>query len=68
MIGSLGLLEILGIVLVILLLFGAKRIPAVGRGLGEAITNFVNGIRGRSDSSDDLPNRSPLPKDRLPLP
>ena len=66
MLGSLGLAEILGIVLVVLLLFGAKRIPAIGRGLGEGITNFVNGVRGRSDGTPELPDASRRPQDRLP--
>jgi sec-independent protein translocase protein TatA len=68
MIGSLGLLEILGIVLVVLLLFGAKRIPALGRGLGEGISNFWQGIRGRSQDERDLTNPSPRSENRLPPP
>lgn len=39
-IGSLGVLEIIGIILVILLLFGARKIPEVMRALGEGIKEF----------------------------
>jgi sec-independent protein translocase protein TatA len=68
MFASLGLVEILGIVLVVLLLFGAKRIPAIGRGLGEGITNFLHAVRGRSDPNHELPSPSPRPEERLPPP
>ena len=29
-----------------MLLFGARRLPEIGRGLGEAISSFKNGLRG----------------------
>ena len=38
--GSLGPFEILAILLVVLLLFGAKRIPEIARGLGKGIREF----------------------------
>ncbi len=38
--GSLGGLEIAIIVLVVLLLFGAKKIPELARGLGQGINEF----------------------------
>lgn len=39
-IGSLGPLELIIIFLVILLIFGAKRIPEIARGLGKGIREF----------------------------
>ena len=39
---SLGAPEILIIALVILLLFGAKKLPELAKGLGEGIKNFKN--------------------------
>lgn len=38
--GSIGMSEILIIFGVIVLLFGAKRLPEIGRSLGEGIRNF----------------------------
>ena len=38
--GRLGFGEIVLIVLVIVLLFGAKKLPEIGRALGEAIKEF----------------------------
>lgn len=41
-----GPLEILVILIVVLLLFGAKRLPEIGRALGEGIQEFKKSIRG----------------------
>jgi sec-independent protein translocase protein TatA len=43
--GSLGPLEIALIFLVILLVFGAKRIPEIARGLGKGIREFKTATR-----------------------
>ena len=52
--GSLGATEIILIVVVALLLFGAGRIADIGKGLGEGIRQFKKGIK------EDEPQR-PLP-------
>ena len=39
-----GPLELVVILLVILLLFGAKRLPEIARGMGQAIKEFKNSI------------------------
>ena len=44
MFGSLGIWEILIIFLIIALLFGGKKIPELGKGLGEGIRNFKRSI------------------------
>ena len=38
--GSLGLPELLVILAIIVLVFGANRLPDLGRGIGKAIRNF----------------------------
>lgn len=45
MIGSLGMPELLIIFLVILLLFGAKRLPELARGLGRGIREFKDATK-----------------------
>ncbi len=45
MFGGIGVPELILIFLVLLLLFGAKRIPMIARGLGEGIRNFKGGLR-----------------------
>lgn len=48
----LGTWEILLLVLVILLLFGAKRIPEMMRGLGRGAKEFKEGLRDDSEKDD----------------
>ena len=43
--GSLGWVEILVIFGIIMLLFGARKLPEIGRGLGKAISNFKRSVR-----------------------
>ena len=40
MFGSIGIPELIIILVIILLLFGASRLPEIGRGLGKGIKNF----------------------------
>jgi sec-independent protein translocase protein TatA len=49
MLGELGLREILIIALVIVVLFGAKRIPQVAGSFGQTIRAFKRGIRDGED-------------------
>jgi sec-independent protein translocase protein TatA len=44
--GPLGMPELLIIALIIIILFGARRIPEVAKGLGEGIRHFKSGMRG----------------------
>ena len=43
--------ELLVVLAIILVLFGASKIPALGKGLGEGIRNFKKGL-GSDDSSE----------------
>ena len=45
-IGSVGMPEVLLIVLVVLLLFGGKKIPELMRGIGKGIHSFKEGMNG----------------------
>jgi sec-independent protein translocase protein TatA len=49
-IGPLELLIVLGIVLVI---FGPKRLPGLGRQLGSGMREFRDSIRSKSDDDDE---------------
>ena len=50
-----GLPEIFLVVLVVLIIFGAGRLPEVGRGIGTAIKEFRGSIgnKNKSESADD---------------
>ncbi len=59
-IGGLGMGEMILIFLVVLLLFGAKRLPEIGRSLGKGIREFkssVKEIEKEIDVSDDPPGQ-----------
>jgi len=43
----LGIVELVVIVLVVIILFGAKKIPELGRGLGQAIKEFKDAFKGK---------------------
>jgi sec-independent protein translocase protein TatA len=53
--GSLGWPEILLIALVIVLLFGARKLPEIGRGLGDGIRSFRSAMRGDDDQGKGGP-------------
>jgi sec-independent protein translocase protein TatA len=59
MLHGIGLTEILVVLGVIVLLFGARRIPQMGRSLGQGIHNFYREVIGRSeDDTVSLPPSS----------
>jgi sec-independent protein translocase protein TatA len=43
--GRLGLPEMLVILAIVIIIFGANRLPQLGRGIGSAIKNFKEGIK-----------------------
>lgn len=43
----LGITELIVIVLVIILLFGGKKLPELGKSIGEAIREFKKSIKGK---------------------
>jgi len=52
-----GPLEVVVILLVLLLLFGGKRLPEFGRALGEAIKEFKRALSDKSDSNGKEENK-----------
>lgn len=50
---GLGMPEIVLIALIILLLFGGKRIPELMKGLGKGVKSFKDGMKEGIDDSDD---------------
>ena len=62
-IGGLGMGEMIVIFLVVLLLFGAKRLPEIGSSLGKGIREFKGSIKEiekevRDDTADDSERKS----------
>ena len=48
----LGTWEIIIIVLVVLLLFGGKKIPELMKGLGKGVKSFKDGVNGVEEKDD----------------
>jgi len=43
--GRIGLPELIVILLIVFVIFGANRLPGLGRGIGSAIKNFKEGMK-----------------------
>jgi sec-independent protein translocase protein TatA len=48
--GSLGLPELLIILFIVVLIFGANRLPGLARGMGSAVKEFKDGLKHDDDS------------------
>ena len=48
-----GVQELIVIFLIVVVLFGASRLPQLGRGLGEGISNFKRGLKSADESEGD---------------
>ena len=57
--GNLGPTEIILILLVLVLLFGAKKLPELARGSGRALRIFKAETKGLMDDDDDDAKRTP---------
>ena len=47
--GNLGTGEIIIIAIIVLLLFGCKKIPELMKGIGKVVKNFKDGVKGLED-------------------
>lgn len=53
--GRIGLPELLIVLVILVVLFGATKLPKLGRGIGEGIKNFTKGLRGDEDDESKTP-------------
>ena len=59
---GLGFPELLLILIIVIVVFGAGRLPQLGRGPGEGISNFKAGLReGKDESKPWHEPKKPLP-------
>jgi sec-independent protein translocase protein TatA len=59
--GDIGPMEIVLLLVLALLLFGAKRLPEIGRSLGTGMREFKDSVTGFSDSRSELPAENTHP-------
>jgi sec-independent protein translocase protein TatA len=68
-VGNLGFTEIMIIVLVVLLLFGARRLPEVGASIGKGIREFKRSLTDTQEAimgNDDQRNLQPRQPEETP--
>ncbi len=53
--GGIGIQEILPIAVIIIVIFGARRIPDIGKGLGEGIQNFKKALKAPPPQEEEAP-------------
>ena len=56
---GLGLPELLIILFIILIIFGAGKLPQIGEGFGKGISNFKKSLK--QDEDEDSPDKEPSP-------
>ena len=54
--------HLLIILAVVLLVFGAKRLPEMGRSLGEGMRGFRDGIKAEDPKPAEVPTSTPPPE------
>ncbi|MCX7823190.1 MAG: twin-arginine translocase TatA/TatE family subunit [Syntrophobacterales bacterium] len=50
--GKIGWTELLVILIIVLIIFGGRRLPEIGSGLGQAIRNFRSSFKGPEGSDE----------------
>jgi sec-independent protein translocase protein TatA len=57
MIGGIGMPELIVILVIVLVIFGAGKLPEIGAGLGKGIKNFKKATQDPLDLTDDKPEQ-----------
>lgn len=69
MLGNLGAGEIVILLVIVLLVFGASRLPEAGRAVGKGMREFQRALRETKDEierPDEAPRPTPPPRDGTP--
>ena len=66
--GNIGGAEIVGLLIIALLLFGAKRLPEIGRSLGSGMREFKDSVTGNTPSHTETTQLPMGTTDTTPTP
>jgi sec-independent protein translocase protein TatA len=56
---QIGPLEIIVVLVIVLLIFGPKRLPGLGKSLGSGMRNFTDSISGKDSGEDEEEQERP---------
>jgi len=59
---NLGMTEMLVILMILLLVFGARRLPEMGAGMGKGIREFKKSLKEVKTSIEDNSDETPTPR------
>ena len=59
--GPIGPTELLLILLIVIIIFGARKLPDLGKSLGEGIKNFKKSMHTKEDEDKDNPAKKDEP-------
>jgi len=68
--GGLGMTELLVILFIVLIIFGAGKLPEIGAGLGKGMRNFKKAVTGDLNDTEneskgkELPNKETSPEQK----
>ncbi len=66
MLGLTNPLHIAIVLVVVLMVFGAKRLPEMGKSMGEGLKGFKHAVSGESPDAAVLPETTPVPAEPSP--
>ena len=56
---GIGPLEIIIVLVIVLIIFGPKRLPDLGRSMGKGMREFKQSVTGKDEGHDELTESSP---------
>jgi sec-independent protein translocase protein TatA len=64
LLGPVGPQELLLILLIVIVIFGARKLPELGKSLGEGIKNFKSSIGGKDKDKESDKQQTAPPNDK----
>lgn len=62
MLGSIGPTELILILLIVIIIFGARKLPDLGRSIGEGIKNFKKSVSSKDEPDETKKSEPPAGK------
>ena len=57
-------MELIIVLVIVLLIFGPKRLPGLGRSLGSGMREFKDSVTGKTKDEDEAPDQLEAPEQR----